>query len=83
MAFERKYFSNASATGTNGNVFVYCNVDQAGDAADATAAIIGSGFFDEAKDVLKKGSFIMVSDGATTSTVTVTTAQGVVPIVVA
>ncbi len=83
MAFERKYLSNASATGMSGNVFVYGNVDAAGTAADATAAIVGDGFFDEAKDVLAKGNIIIVSDGATTSTVTVTTAKGVTPIVVA
>jgi len=83
MAFERKYLSNVSATGTNGNVFVYCNVDQSGNAANTTAECKSSAFFNEAKDVLRKGTTIIINDGATVDTVAVTTAQGVTPVIVA
>jgi len=83
MAFERKFLSNASATGTNGNVFVYCNVDKNGNAADDTAAMTADGFFDAAKDVLRKGNTIIVNDGATPNILAVTSLAGVTPITTA
>lgn len=84
MAFTRKYLSNAGATGNSANVFTYGNVPQdESTAADNTTACIASGFFNDASDVLRKGSVIIISDGATTKTVTVTTKAGVTPVVVA
>ena len=83
MAYNKKYLSNASATGTNGNVFVYCNVDESGAAADATADMKASGFFDGASLVLGKGTVIILSDGATTENVCVTSSKGATPVVVA
>ena len=83
MAYNKKYLSNASATGTNGNVFVYCNVDENGTAADDVTAMKASGFFNDASTVLGKGSMIMLSDGATTETVVVTSDKGATPVTVA
>jgi hypothetical protein len=82
MAFDRKYLSNASATGNSANVFTYGNVQADGTAPDATAAIIASGYFDDAVDVLKKGNIIIISDGATTATKTVTSETGATPVTV-
>ena len=79
MAFNRKDFSNASSTGNDVNIFTY----GMNGAVDNTTAMKVSGFFNEAKDVLKKGNVIVLSDGATTATVTVTSATGAVPITVA
>ena len=79
MAFNRKSFSNASATGNDVNIFTYGT----NGAVDATAAMKVSGFFNEAGDVLKKGNVIILSDGATTETVTVTSATDAIPVTVA
>jgi len=76
MAFDRKKLSNSSATGNDVNVFTY-------GIGDATATVVASGYFNEAADVLKKGNVIIVSDGATTQTVTVTSATGATPVTVA
>ena len=83
MAYNKKYLSNASATGTNGNVFVYCNVDENGTAADDVAAMKASGFFNDASLVLGKGTVIILSDGATTENVCVTSDKATTPVVVA
>lgn len=79
MAFNRKELSNTSATGNDVNVFTY----GMNGAADATLAMKASGFFNPAVDVLKKGNVIILSDGATSAMVTVTSATGVTPITVA
>lgn len=79
MAFNRKGFSNTSATGNDVNVFTYGM--NSGD--DTTVQMKASGFFSGAVDVLKKGNVIIVSDGATSAMVTVTSATGVVPVTVA
>ena len=78
MAFKRKDFSNTSATGNDVNVFTY-GMNEATDNVDAMKA---SAFFNEAKDVLKKGNVIILSDGTTTETVVVTSADGAVPVTV-
>jgi hypothetical protein len=78
MAFNRKDFSNTSATGNDVNVFTY----GMNGAIDATAGMKASGFFNGAVDVLKKGNVIILSDGATTQTVTVTSVTGATPITV-
>ena len=76
MAFNRKYFSNASVTGNDVNLFTYgMNA-----AADNTAAMAASGFFNEASDVLKKGNIILVTDGVTPNVLVVTSAAGVKPV---
>jgi len=79
MAFNRKQLSNTSATGNDVNIFTY----GINGAVDDTAAMIESGFFNEANDVLRKGNVIVLSDGVTTDTVTVTSEDGATPVTVA
>lgn len=78
MAFNRDDFSNTSATGNDVNIFTY----GMNGAVDNTAAMVASGFFNDASDVLKKGNIIMLSDGVTPNVVTVTSAAGVIPVTV-
>jgi len=76
MAFNRKFFSNASVTGNDVNLFTYgMNA-----AIDDTADMAASGFFNEAGDVLKKGNIIMVTDGVTPNILVVTSATGALPV---
>ena len=76
MSFNRKFFSNASVTGNDVNLFTYgMNA-----AADNTAAMAASGFFNEAGDVLKKGNVIIVTDGVTPNILVVTSATGALPV---
>lgn len=83
MAFNRDDFSNASSTGNDCNVFTYGMNEVSGSAVDATAAMKASAFFNDASDVLRKGNLIMLSDGVTTETVTVTSETGIKPVTVA
>lgn len=82
MAFTRKFFSNSSATGNDVNIFTYGMNEVAGTAVDNTTAMQASGFFNDAKDVLKKGNVIMLSDGVTPDIVCVTSETGVAPVTV-
>jgi len=79
MAFNRKFLSNTSATGNDVNIFTY----GMNGGTDATADMLASGFFSDAKDVLKKGNIIMLSDGATPNVVTVTSDTGATPVTTA
>ncbi len=85
--FNRAALTNTSATGTGVGTFVYgCNF-KAGVtpqvAWDLVAAMKGSGFFDDASDILKMGSVITLTDGKATANVVVTSATGVTPVTVA
>lgn len=82
MAFNRDDFSNTSATGNDVNIFTYGMNEVSGSAVDNTAAMVASGFFNEAKDVLKKGNIIMLSDGVTPNVVTVSSETGATPVTV-
>lgn len=83
MAFNRKFLSNSSATGNDVNIFTYGMNEVSGSAVDDTAAMQASGFFNDAKDVLKKGNIIMLSDGVTPNVVTITSETAAVPVTVA
>jgi len=83
--FNPAQFTNASATGTGANLFMYgCNFKADGTTPwDATAAVKASGFFDDAVLSLNMGSVIIITDGTTTETVCVTSESGAVPVTVA
>jgi hypothetical protein len=71
MAFDRKNLSGNMGAGSGApKLFTY------GTSADAKAAIIASGYFNDATDVLSKGDIILAYGTDATVALTVTSATG-------